>query len=127
MEPMSARASLTYQIRKAGLEDIVRAIRVYEKSLPPGRYLQGSELCQYLRRIGANPKNRIEINNPSENDVAMLDAMWKQYERDVIWAGEKFEEEHPEIELEAQATWQRVHTWEDRACEKLGMKFINVQ
>ncbi len=121
MEPMSARASLAYQIKKAGREDILECLRAFEKSLPQGRYLQGFEICQYLTKLGRkNTQNLIEIENPTEQDSEMLDNLWRDYERQVIWPGEAFEEQHPEVESRSKV--ETIHAWEDWACERLGFE-----
>lgn len=80
----------------------------------------GSEISQYLRRIGAkSPPNRIEIEDPTEDDVQMLDSMWKEYEKNVVWRGERFEEEHQD-DLVPLTTLEKIHRWEDFACDQLG-------
>lgn len=125
METMSTRAFLAFLIKKAGRQDILDLIRGYEKSgaLPEGRYLTGFEMCQYLKKIGAKSKrNYIEIQNPMEDQSSVVDTLWHQYEREVIWPGEKFEEEHPEVT--PLTFFETIHSWEDWACEKLGVDVV---
>jgi hypothetical protein len=49
----------------------------------------------------------------------MLDGLWRDYERQVIWPGETFEEQHPEVIPRSKA--ETVRAWEDWACEQLGL------
>lgn len=113
---------MAYQIKKAGRQDILDIIRTFEKSLPPGRYLQGFEICDYLKRIGKKSKrNRIKIENPTEQETAMSDRLWQQYEREVLWPGEKFEGEHPEVK--GILKHEQIHEWENWVCERLGLPF----
>ena len=120
MEPMSARAFLALILKKSTRQDILDIIRDFEKrNLPSERYLQGSEICRYLRRIGSkNIRNKIELTNPSADQVSAVGNLWKEYERNVIWPGEQFEHEHPK-DVAALSKQEQIHRWEDWACVRL--------
>jgi len=121
MEPQSARAFLTGQIMKAGRPDIVTAIRDYEKSkLPPGRYLTGFEICQWLiRTLRKSFKPPLEIVNPNEEETEKMDALWKRYRATELAVSESFETEHPDLVPLSKA--EQIHRWEDWACEEMGL------
>ncbi len=121
MELQSARAFLIGQIRKAGRTDIIDLIRDYEKrQLPPGRYLSASELCHYLSRIGQkNPRNQVEITNPTDEDISRMDALYHRWTNLDLKMANQFEEEHPEIKPRTRT--EEIHAWEDFACQELGL------
>ncbi len=50
----------------------------------------------------------------------MLGSLWWDYERQVIWPGEIFEEQHPEVLPRSKV--ETIHVWEDWACERLGLE-----
>lgn len=101
MEPMSARAFLASQLHSSALGKL-DALRVYEKSLnlAPGRYLTGFEVSRWMRRSCPGMK----IENPSENDVAQMDRLWRDYE----WQ---------RMKSVSQLSIDQIHAWEEWALD----------
>jgi len=60
---------------------------------------------------------KIEIANPTDDDIAMMESYWQRFEREHIWPGERFEEEHPEVVAKSKA--EQIHDWEDWFCERM--------
>ena len=98
MHPMAARAFLNRLLdsRQRG------RLRVYERSLPPGRYLLGFEICR---------KFRLSAKEIPEREIDEMEALWTQYATTQLRSSEEFEERHPEIPERSKA--EEVHAWED--------------
>ena len=121
MEPLVARAFLTGILKKANRPDLIDLIRGYEKrALPPGRYLTASELCEYLKRIGKkNPSNRVDLVNPSDEDVTLMEKLYWRWSNHNLVLANQFEEEHPEVVPKTRI--EEIHAWEDFACQEVGL------
>lgn len=51
-----------------------------------------------------------------------MDNLWRQYLRMVIWPGEQFEEQHPEVEPKRLS--EKIKDWEDYAIENFGVETL---
>lgn len=108
MHPMAARAFLAIQMSHPNRE----ILRAHERILPAGRYMTGSEICQWLRR---NPRIP-EVRNPSDNESTAMQTLWAEYCHEHLNPGRAFEEQHPELETLSLA--REIHAWEDWAIRK---------
>jgi len=100
MHPMAMRAFLNMYLSPEKREKQ----RVYERSLPPGRYLQGFEICR-MWNLKPSPVD--------DADMTRMEALWFQYERTQQSLGMQFEERHPDVC--PRSLQEEIHAWEDWA------------
>lgn len=73
--------------------------------------MTGSEISRWIRlNVPA-----LEISNPTPTESDIMDSLWKEYERTIIWPGEMFEQEHAEVTPKTKL--QIIADWENWAIE----------
>lgn len=114
MEPMTVRVLLAMQLSP----EQRGKLRRHERSLPAGRYLQGYEICRLFN---------LKPSPATEQDTAMLDDLWKQYERRILWKVNQIEQKRHDERCGGFAGWckcrtkqEEIHEWEDWALENFG-------
>lgn len=122
MEPMTARAFITYQLRKQSQGALVSHLRNCEPWLTEQNnksYLQGFEIMPWLRQIAQkNPRWMATIENPSEAETQQLDALWHAF--DYKRTQSRMQDDH-RGHTKRTTKLQDIYEWEDYACEALGM------
>lgn len=97
MHPMVARAFI-YKLLSDKQKE---SLKGFERRLEKGRYLQGFEICQMFR---------LKPDPVPEEETDRMQNLWMSYERETIWKGEQFEQEHSEVvplsRLEQIWNWQ---------------------
>jgi hypothetical protein len=73
--------------------------------------LTGSEISRWIRLNVPT----LEVNNPTTIESDTMDSLWKEYERTIIWPGEVFEQEYPEVTPKTKL--QIITDWENWAIE----------
>lgn len=100
MHPMAARAFLNKLLNVTERMELRRT----ERNLPPGRYLQGSEICRIFN---------LKPDSLPEEETDKMEALWGHYGRTDLRLALQFEDEHPEVIPKTKA--EEVHAWEDFA------------
>jgi hypothetical protein len=117
MEPMAARALLAIALSSENR----KKLRSYEKTLPPGKYLQGGEICRLFK---LTPKTA------SDEDIRTLEQMWHEYNRRVLWKKNKIEEKRHEVDCVkkciCKTRQEEVHDWEDFAMQNFDKAWISI-
>src|SRR3990167_7563540 len=115
MEPMTARALLTLRLSPEQREKL----RKHEKTLPPGRYLQGFEIC---RMFG------IKVGEIAEDQISELESLYRRWEREILWKANNIEDKrHGAVCVPTTGAWckcrtrqEEIHEWENFSIENFG-------
>lgn len=111
MEPPIARAFLMRLLNSVQID----ALRNLERSLPPGRYSMGFEIC---REYGLAPKPI------TEQQEMQMKALWNKYEG-ILWKQRQIEDKnHEKVCGTSNVGWcqcktyqEELHQWEDYALQ----------
>ena len=103
MHPMAARALITIHLSP----DERKRLRVYEKSLPPGRYLQGFELCRMFH---------LALKTVPERDSLQMEDLWGRWGRTELAIEQRREDQDRSIIPRSKQ--EEIHAWEDWALDK---------
>lgn len=127
MHPMVARACIAPLLSSEQREKL----RKYERSLPPGRYLQGFEICRMLR---------LKPTTIAEEETDRIQNLYFEWEKRILWPinnAENIRHEREcrdfvgknELEIKPMKNnlkWckcrtrqQEVHEWEDWALQNM--------
>ena len=118
MEPMAARALLAISLSPGQREKLRR----FERTLPPGRLLQGAEI---VRMFGVLPPT------PEEAETEKLKELAKEWERRILWKKNQIETKNHETvcaeKCKCRTRQQEIHEWEDWAMQNFDKPLDNIE
>ena len=123
MHPMAARALLAMQLSRGQKENL----RSFERTLQPGRYLSGAEICGRFK---------IKPLPATEEDTGILESLYRDYEKRIQWKVNELEQKNHdafcrktnrEDWCKCRTRQEEVHEWEDWAADNFGKALEDIK